>query len=76
MEIQRGFYRTRRLWIERVGVFKLLGMEIKTFLPSLPQVSREVLAVLAATLLASWVISKVPAWQKLVRENSPPNPFN
>jgi hypothetical protein len=50
-------------------------MEIKKFLPSLPQISREALAVLAATLLASWVISKVPAFKKIVSENSPPTPF-
>ncbi len=47
----------------------------KRYLPSLPQVSKETLAVLAATVIASWVISKVPAWQRLVRENSPPSPF-
>jgi hypothetical protein len=51
-------------------------MDFKKFLPSLPQVSREALAVLAATLLASWVISKVPAFKKLVQDNSPPSPFN
>lgn len=51
------------------------GMDIKKFIPSAPQVSREAIAILAATLIASWVISKVPAWAKLVRENSPPNPL-
>jgi len=40
------------------------------FLPSLPQLSREVIAVLGATLIAAWVISKVPAWKQLVRDNS------
>jgi hypothetical protein len=49
---------------------------LKRYLPSLPQVSQEAIAILAATVLASWVISKVPAWRDLVRENSPPSPFN
>ena len=52
------------------------GMDIKKFIPTAPQVSREAIAILAATLIASWVISKVPAWAKLVRENSPPNPLS
>lgn len=54
----------------------MADMDIKKFLPSAPQVSREAIAVLAATLIASWVISKVPAWARLVRENSPPNPLS
>jgi hypothetical protein len=45
------------------------------YLPNLPQVSREVIAVLVATVVASWVISKVPALRDLVRQNTPPNPF-
>lgn len=53
----------------------MADMDIKKFIPSAPQVSREAIAILAATLIASWVISKVPAWSKLVRENSPPNPL-
>jgi len=58
------------------GRAETLGaVSLRSYLPSLPAVSRETLAVLAATVLASWVISKVPALQKLVRENSPPNPF-
>lgn len=52
------------------------AVSFKRYLPSLPAVSREAIAVLAATVLASWVISKVPALQQLVRENSPPSPFN
>lgn len=51
-------------------------MKLKTYLPTIGQVSREAIAVLVATVLASWVISKVPAWRDLVRENSPPTPFN
>ena len=46
------------------------GMDIKKFLPTLPQISREMVAILVATLGAAWVISKVPAWSRLVRENS------
>lgn len=48
----------------------MAAMEVKKFLPSLPQISRELVAVLVATLGAAWVISKVPAWKQLVRENS------
>lgn len=46
------------------------AVSLKRYLPSLPQVSREAITVLAATLLAAWLISKVPAWQRLVREGS------
>ena len=45
-------------------------MKPTAYLPTLPQVSREVLAMLAATLIAAFVISKVPAWKQLVRDNS------
>jgi hypothetical protein len=48
---------------------------MQKYFPTLAQVSRELVAVLAATVLASWVISRVPEWQKLVRENSVPQPF-
>jgi len=40
------------------------------YLPTLPQLSREVLVVLGATLIAAYAISKVPAWKQLVRDNS------
>lgn len=50
-------------------------MSFTKYLPTAPQVSRELLAVLAATLGAAWLISKVPSWQKLVRESSLPSPF-
>jgi hypothetical protein len=43
---------------------------VKEFLPSLPQISREVIAVLIATVLAAWIISRFPAVRELVRENS------
>jgi hypothetical protein len=43
---------------------------MEKFLPSLPQISRETIAVLAATVVAAWIISKFPPVQKLVRENS------
>ena len=47
----------------------MAAMDIKKFLPTLPQISRELVAVLVATLGAAWIISKVPAWSRLVREN-------
>lgn len=46
------------------------------YIPSLDKVSQEVIAVLAATVVAAWLISKIPALQKLVRGNSLPTPFD
>lgn len=43
---------------------------MKGYLPGLPQVSREVIAVLIATVAAAWIISQFPAVRKLVRDNS------
>ena len=40
------------------------------WLPTLPQVSRETLAVLAATVLAAYIISRFPAVQKFINSNS------
>jgi uncharacterized protein (UPF0333 family) len=45
-------------------------MKLKNYLPSLPQLSKETLAVLGATLLAAWVISRFPAVSKFVSDNS------
>lgn len=45
-------------------------MKLGAYLPSGPQLSREVLAVLFATVAAAWIISQFPAVQKLVRDNS------
>ncbi|MEK8027229.1 hypothetical protein [Pseudaquabacterium rugosum] len=44
------------------------------YLPTLPEVSRELITILAATLLASYVISKVPAFKRLVQSNTVPSP--
>lgn len=43
---------------------------MKNYLPSLPQVSRETLAVLAATIAAAWIVSRFPKLQKFVTDNS------
>lgn len=51
-------------------------MALRTYLPTLPQVSRETVAVLAATVVAAWLISQVPALQRLVRGGSIPSPFD
>lgn len=51
-------------------------VDLKRYLPSLPQVTRETFAVLAATVVAAWVISKVPALQRLVRAGSIPSPLD
>lgn len=53
-----------------------LSMSLRTYLPSLPQVSREAIAVLAATVVAAYVITKVPALQRLVRGGSIPSPLD
>jgi len=45
-------------------------MSIRPYLPTVPQVSREVLALLLATVAVAWVVSRVPALRTLVRENS------
>jgi hypothetical protein len=51
-------------------------VSLKAYLPTFPQVSRETLAVLAATVIAAWVISKVPALSRLVRAGSVPSPLD
>lgn len=49
---------------------------VNRYLPSLSQVTRETLAVLAATVVAAWVISKSPTLQRLVRGNTLPSPLD
>lgn len=46
------------------------------YLPTVPAIARETLLILAATIGAAWLISKVPAWQRLVRGNTVPSPFD
>lgn len=43
---------------------------IKNFVPTIPAISRETLAVLAASVLAAYVISRFPAVQKFIKDNS------
>lgn len=43
---------------------------MKNYLPDLPQISRETLAVLAASLLAAFIISRFPQVQKFINDNS------
>jgi hypothetical protein len=45
-------------------------MNINKFLPSAPEISREALIVLCGTVLAAWVISRVPALQQFVLSSS------
>lgn len=45
-------------------------MKVKSYIPSLPQVSREVIAVLLATIAAAYIISRFPSVQRLVKQNS------
>lgn len=63
-------HRARLSSISRPWVKTLGSVSLKRYLPSLPQVSRETIALLAATLLAAWLVAKVPAWQRLVRDGS------
>jgi len=46
------------------------------YLPTVPAIARETLLILVATVGAAWAISKVPAWQRLVRGSSIPSPFD
>ena len=45
-------------------------VKISSYLPTMPQVSREAIAVIAATVISAWVISRIPAVRDLVRNNS------
>ncbi|HEY0877146.1 MAG TPA: hypothetical protein VGE10_01715 [Zeimonas sp.] len=49
---------------------------VNAYLPTWQQLTRETIAVLAATLVAAWVIAQWPAAQRLVRGNSIPSPFD
>jgi hypothetical protein len=41
-----------------------------SFIPAPNEVAKEVITLLIATVAVSWIISKVPAAQRLVRSNS------
>jgi len=43
---------------------------MSAWLPSLPQITKETIVVLVATLIAAYVISRFPPVQKFVRDNS------
>jgi hypothetical protein len=45
-------------------------MNARGWLPTLPQISSETLAVLAASLLAAYIISRFPQVQKFINDNS------
>lgn len=45
-------------------------MSLPKFMPSVPEISREALIVLCGTVLAAWVISRVPALQQFVLSSS------
>lgn len=45
-------------------------MNVKPYLPSVPQVSREAVTVLAGILIAAFVISRFPALKNFVEGNS------
>jgi hypothetical protein len=46
------------------------------YLPTVPAIARETVLILLGTVAAAWLISKVPAWQRLVRGNSIATPFD
>lgn len=71
-----GVYGTR-LPMTRRAPAAMLGVVLKPYLPTWPQLARETIAVLLATVAAAWIISKVPEWRALVvRDNSIPSPLN
>lgn len=43
---------------------------MNNYLPTLPQISRETIAVIAATIIAAWVITRFPSIQRLVNDGS------
>ena len=45
-------------------------MNLKTILPTGPQVVREAIVVLAGVLIAAFILSRFPALQKFVTDNS------
>lgn len=40
------------------------------FLPTLPQITAEAVSILCATLVAAYIISRFPAVQRFVNDNS------
>jgi hypothetical protein len=51
-------------------------MSLSSYLPPLPKVTQETIAVLAATIIVAWLISKSPRLRELVRGNQLPSPLN
>lgn len=45
-------------------------MNLKTIIPTGPQVAREALIVLGGVLIAAFILSRFPALQKFVSDNS------
>ncbi len=45
-------------------------MNLKKIIPSAPEIGREALIVLGGVLIAAWILSKFPALQKFVSDNS------
>jgi hypothetical protein len=48
----------------------MAGVNLSKIVPSVPEVLREGLIVLGGVLIAAWVISRFPAVQKFVANNS------
>jgi hypothetical protein len=69
-------YRRGQGWrgVDKPG--KVAPVSSTKYLPTVPAIVRESLLILVATVGAAWVISKVPAWQRLVRGSSIPSPFD
>lgn len=45
-------------------------MNFQKYLPTKSQLSQEVIATLAAILISAWIVSKVPAFKKLVKDSN------
>jgi hypothetical protein len=50
--------------------------KLSAYVPSLPKLSQEVIAVLVGTIVAAWIISRWPAAQRLVRSATVPSPLD
>jgi hypothetical protein len=51
-------------------------MTLSSYLPSARQLTAETIAVLCATVIAAYVITKIPALQDLVRRGSVQGPLS
>jgi hypothetical protein len=51
-------------------------VSLNKYLPTVPKIAQEAIALLVATVAVAWVISKSPTLRRIVREGSIPNPLD